>query len=80
MVVAGGPGLVVGWSRGESVVAEEDGGGDTETEEELNSEGEEVGQEWLPDRGSLNLEMAAQYEQAQRLQRLEEEGKAAAQG
>ena len=45
MVVAGGPGLVVGWSRGESVVAEEDGGGDTETEEELNSEGEEVGQE-----------------------------------
>ena len=80
MVVEGGPGLVVGWRGGESVVAEEDGGGDTETEEELNSEGEEVRQEWHPDRGNLNLEMTVQYEQALRLQRLEEEGKAAAQG
>ena len=49
VMVAGGPGLVVGWRREESVVADEDGGEDTETEEELNSEGEEVGQEWHPD-------------------------------
>ena len=47
---------------------------------QLNSEGEEVDQEWDSNRGNLNLELAAQYEQARRLQRMEEEGKSAAQG
>ena len=37
-------------------------------------------QEWDPNRGNLNLELVAQYELAQRLQRSAEEGKAAAQG
>ena len=60
--------------RGESVVAEEDRGEDSEAEVELNSEGEEVDQEWHPDRGNLNVEMAlimaGQPELAQRLQGL----------
>ena len=58
--------MVEGWRRGERVVTEEEGGDTTETEEELTSEGEEVGQEWHPDRGNLNLELAAQYELVQR--------------
>ena len=81
MVVETRPGLVEGWRRREQVVTEKERGDTTETEEQPNSEEEEeVKQEWHPDRGSLNLELAAQYELAQERERLKEEREAAARG
>ena len=77
--MAMGPGLVEGWRRGEQVATEKEQGATMETEEQPNSE-EEVEQEWHPDRGNLNLELAAQYELAQERERLKEEREAAARG
>ena len=42
MIVRTGPGLVEGWRRGEQVVTEKEHGDTTETEEQPNSEEEEV--------------------------------------
>ena len=74
-----GPGLVEGWRR-EQVTTEKEQGDTTETEEQPNLEEEEAGQEWHPDRGNLNLELAAQYKMAQEQKKLEEAIEAAAQG
>ena len=56
--------------RGESGVANEDGGEDLEAEVEMNSEGEEVDQQWHLDRGNLNAMMAVHHELTQGLQKL----------
>ena len=51
---------------------------DSEAEVELTSEGEEMTQNYDPHAGSLDLELAAQHEAAQRLQQQEVEEAAAA--